>query len=408
MAILTIKNIGPIKDVTLELNKVNVIMGPQCSGKSTIAKIISFCTWLEKKLTRGGAFCNEFNNVWLCKLLQTYHRLNNGYFSDKSVIEYEGEYINYSFKGQKSPSTGKENIKYKEVKKIYGSKIIYIPSERNFVSIMTDLEQYAKRSDNIQDFIINWFEAKRTFGEDNKLSILNLGIEYNSDSFDNDFITQDNGVKLKLQTASSGLQSVVPLLALFDYISTDMYGKSRPMSVQERDALIGKYNEMVKRKKESEGAIDSNDLEMLLDLILSKNYTNSQFIIEEPEQNLFPSTQRDLVYHLLKLITADRDHRLTVTTHSPYILYALNNCMLGYLVNSQLQEEEKKEFLSKNFLSQNSWINPESVSIWEIEDGKLRNIQDKDNIISENYFDIKMTELTDEYYQMFNYYKDEE
>ena len=45
---LIINNIGPIKHVDIYLNKINVIIGPQSSGKSTIAKIISFCSWLEK------------------------------------------------------------------------------------------------------------------------------------------------------------------------------------------------------------------------------------------------------------------------------------------------------------------------------------------------------------------------
>ena len=44
MNTITIRNVGPIKDVTLDLNKVNVIMGPQSSGKSTIAKTISLRT----------------------------------------------------------------------------------------------------------------------------------------------------------------------------------------------------------------------------------------------------------------------------------------------------------------------------------------------------------------------------
>jgi predicted ATPase len=60
---------------------------------------------------------------------------------------------------------------------------------------------------------------------------------------------------------------------------------------------------------------------------------NSQFIIEEPELNLFPETQRDLVYYLLeKCSDQAREHRMTITTHSPYILYALNNCMMAGLV----------------------------------------------------------------------------
>ena len=45
---ITIKNIGPIKDAAILLNKVNVFIGPQSCGKSTIAKLVSFCQWLEK------------------------------------------------------------------------------------------------------------------------------------------------------------------------------------------------------------------------------------------------------------------------------------------------------------------------------------------------------------------------
>lgn len=56
MSRLIIKNIGPIKDVDIKLNKVNVFIGQQSSGKSTIAKIISFCSWLEKKFTMKKCF----------------------------------------------------------------------------------------------------------------------------------------------------------------------------------------------------------------------------------------------------------------------------------------------------------------------------------------------------------------
>lgn len=48
MSRLIVKNVGPIKSVDIELKKVNIFMGPQSCGKSTLAKIISFCTWMEK------------------------------------------------------------------------------------------------------------------------------------------------------------------------------------------------------------------------------------------------------------------------------------------------------------------------------------------------------------------------
>ena len=60
MARLIIKNIGPLETVDIELAKVNVIIGPQSSGKSCVLKIACFCTWVEKKnrvSTVGWRFC---------------------------------------------------------------------------------------------------------------------------------------------------------------------------------------------------------------------------------------------------------------------------------------------------------------------------------------------------------------
>ena len=47
---LIIRNIGPVKEADLELKRFNFIIGPQSSGKSTVAKILSTCEWIEKKV----------------------------------------------------------------------------------------------------------------------------------------------------------------------------------------------------------------------------------------------------------------------------------------------------------------------------------------------------------------------
>lgn len=39
MGNLTISNFGPIKEFSGELSRVTVIIGPQASGKSTVAKL---------------------------------------------------------------------------------------------------------------------------------------------------------------------------------------------------------------------------------------------------------------------------------------------------------------------------------------------------------------------------------
>ena len=58
MSKIKIKNFGPVKaglsnDEWLDINKVTVFIGNQGSGKSTVAKVISTFTWIEKALVRG-------------------------------------------------------------------------------------------------------------------------------------------------------------------------------------------------------------------------------------------------------------------------------------------------------------------------------------------------------------------
>lgn len=93
MSRLIINNIGPLKYVDIELKTVNVFIGRQSSGKSTLAKIISFCSWLEKNNDRvrksllDGAY----------KMLISYSRLSDAYFTHESSIFYEGENIVYAY-----------------------------------------------------------------------------------------------------------------------------------------------------------------------------------------------------------------------------------------------------------------------------------------------------------------------
>lgn len=405
METITIENVGPIKGVeNLELNKVNVFIGPQSSGKSTIAKIISFCSWVEKKYIRDGLSLSlsrkEHYADWVrFEDLIKYHRLVNGYFSAESSFHYQGEQLSISRNTTTSITQNGLGIGMKMSGTRYNSKVQYIPAERNFVAVIPNLKKYAEERDSIQGFIDNWYEAKRKYDTGNPLDILKMGVRYYTHEDMDRLYLDKEGKEISLQIASSGLQSVVPLVTLADYTLRGIYNESRPMSVSEQDELAREYNKMVHQKQKNNDSIDSKDLEMLLNLILSKNYVNTKLIIEEPEQNLFPSTQRDLVYHLLQLINGERDHRLTITTHSPYILYALNNCMMAGLVYDKMRAEDQAKIKC-----QYAKIDPSKVSIYEIKEGYVDKIQRKNGLISSNYFDRKMKELMDDFYVMLNYY----
>ena len=142
------------------------------------------------------------------------------------------------------------------------------------------------------------------------------------------------------------------------------------------------------------GEMEQKLIDRIKGFLQGKVYTHTQFVVEEPEQNLFPNTQCDLMYHLLNCLNHGKAHRAVITTHSPYILYALNNCLLANIVKGDIPEGSELPAACVKVE-----IAPKDVAVWEIEDGRLKTygegkgdgtIQDKDGLIRHNYFNNVM------------------
>jgi hypothetical protein len=425
MTTIAIKNIGPIKEVvTISLNKINVFMGPQSSGKSTIAKIISFCTWVEKDVATNQSLSEyEDNKTYFRERLESFHKIK-GYFNSDSYIRYKSEVVDIVWENEECSISWVDRYAYKR------SKIAYIPSERNMV-ILPEARKSEFGNTNIRSFLFDWFEARKKYSDKNKLSVLNLGVNYYYvEGSEEDHIrgnNNDSEYDILLSSASSGLQSITPLIAIIEYLTKWIYDEDtisfelderrqrvnrilaeekvlKPyydkvyLPIEDRQDLTNSFNEKLHEKEEK--AVKYFDEYKTISNSLFKT-TNSQFIIEEPEQNLFPEAQRDLVYYFLQKCLNREENRLTLTTHSPYVLYALNNCMMAGLVRDKMEANE----LSKLKCNQ-SKINPIDISIYEIREGVVRGtIQGKDGLISDNYFDQKMKDLMDDFYLMLNYYE---
>ena len=445
MTHILIKNVGPIKNVEFDLNKINVFMGPQSSGKSTIAKIISYCSWYEKNYILESKPLKDFYG----ELLE-FHNLEDSYFSDDSYIEYQSKNCHIVFNGRdkkdikRTATVGSDNLFKNE-------KIEYIPAERNVVAI-AGIGEYNKTNNNILGFLYEWYEAKREKKKESPyvLPLKTLGniSYYYTQEDDADHLILEDGKEIKLQHSSSGLISITPLLLVYAYVLNGVFLKKRNKTPLERVNLkpkLDSYDEGLKERLEKmmndleenrsrlnkakkifkelgdsmddsvtkdvrseldeiEKAMDKLQNEFIIEMGVDTNYNYSKVIIEEPELNLFPKTQQELVYYMLSVLNSDeRDHQLVLTTHSPYILFALNNCMMGGLVKDNIPEKERL-----SFVSQTAWIDPKKVSIYEIHDGSLQTIQDEDGIIEDNYLNKAYKENAAEYLSLLNYFEDEE
>lgn len=411
MARLIVKNIGPIKDVDIELKKVNVFMGPQGCGKSTLAKIISFCSWMEK----GNENTGEVQKSGLISTLTRYHRMD-GYFREDSQLAYVGDNVSIfyqfpeplpmSWKGfSPEPLYNDKEFVFYNTEKSVNPKVAYIPAERNFVSVVPNLHKYSEKDDSLQSFVNDWFEAKRTFTEQNPLKIEMLGIDYYYNTkTDTDIIVQD-GQKIRLNQSSSGFQSIVPLMALLGYLSTTIYKENKPFSPAENEQM----REILSHVSNEASDMEQKVIERIRGFLQGKVFTHTQFIIEEPEQNLFPNTQCDLMYHLLDCLNHGKTHRAIITTHSPYILYALNNCMLANIIKDSIPADEREGL---KVGCANIFIRSENVAVWELENGHMKTytddavnstIQDKDGLIRKNYFNHVMGKVMNDFNTLLMY-----
>lgn len=400
---LTINQIGPIKSVTLNLNKFNMLIGPQSSGKSTIAKIISFCLWLEKDvlMQRTGDYVNR---VFVEKQLLEFHKLKS-YLNEGYSISFSGEIINFIYTETQCNvqlNTGFELYKI--------GKVAYIPAERNAVTL-SNITSLKMPENNTRSFIFDWLEIHQKFQKQNAVDLLKLKLKYYyEEASQKDIIVLENGKEIMLEEASSGLQSVVPLYVYMYYLTHWVYEHKEDISFDKKEIikkiLDQEFEKILEKKilltKEFFNSVVEHQQE-LRENLSHPHYSN--IILEEPELNLFPETQKELIYDVLGMINNSRD-RIVMTTHSPYLLYALNNCMLCYLVKDNIPEED----IDARLLMK-SMINPKDVSVWEIKDGTFApykdnpnaTIQDDRGLIRNNYFDRIMKNIMADFSSLMDY-----
>lgn len=364
MSKIKIKNFGPVKaglsnDEWLDINKVTVFIGNQGSGKSTVAKVISTLTWLEKALNRGDIKSNLSKDDFF--ELFKYQRINN-YFKVDTLIEYEGEILSFKFDNRRSTLKLKEKLNSTYIV----PKIMYVPAERNFLSVIDNPYSIKALPETLRTFAEELRKGQLEFS--NKQLLLPIGnvkYEYNNNK-DSSYLTGDN-YEVNMLEASSGYQSFVPLFLVTKFLSDGL----KPMkdkdiknllSIEQnvrRDKEISEINRIQSLQEEKDKKIEA----------INTRYINSCFvnIVEEPEQNLFPTSQWKLLQNLLEYNNHRVGNKLILTTHSPYLISYLTLLVKAGTLKSRIQTEDLKQELEK-IVSLNSTIKSDDLSIYELDE----------------------------------------
>lgn len=305
---IRIKNFGPIKDTGLiEVRPVTVFCGNQGTGKSTVAKLISMMSWIEKALVRKDVTVENVKSSFVENYC-SYHYLEH-YFNNDSFIEYTGDVLHLLYK------KGTVKIELEDVSGYQMPQIMYVPAERN---LMVAIEN-AERISNLPPALVTLMEVYRKaltkLRADLKLPVNGFAVHFDKKS-KTTWLT-DGSFQIQVHEAASGLQSVIPLMMVTKFLIHQIEkGTTRDLSAEERERLQKEISDILQDK-----SIDENVRKAVLNTINSR-FKNECFmnIVEEPEQNLFPTTQRQVVYELLDTLHRRDGNVLILTTHSPYVL----------------------------------------------------------------------------------------
>lgn len=387
MSKIRILNFGPIKNGLeesegwIDINKVTLFIGNQGSGKSTIAKIISTFIWIEKALVRG-----DYDKKWferknrLKNSFFKYHRLEN-YLKKNTIIEYLGKAYSIKF------SNNNLIIKDNNSNDYELPQVMYVPAERNFITYVKSPNELKLSSDALKEFLTEYDNAKEEI-KSIKLPINDVFVEY--DRLNDTVNIKGGDYKVKLTDASSGFQSLVPLYLVSSYLSDSVKKQSEnneSMSSDEAQRFRRSFQDIINNE------FLTDEQKRVAISVLANKFNKRAFIniVEEPEQNLFPSSQWDMLKSLLEFNNTNSGNKLIITTHSPYIVNFISiSIQADYLRNEIIRNKREKELLPKleGVLNIKSLISSDLVSIYQLNEktGSIIKLPKTEGIPSDNNY----------------------
>lgn len=413
---IIIKNFLIFDDIEMELNKFNILIGPQASGKSLLAKLVyyfkniaSLCIanikeentleyfseilskefincfptdyWIEDKVFNIDyefddlRFHVSFNSEAEFKtnikfnsnFSNLYNKILNSTVKIKKEINLEmnniQEILGFLNEDKKILKLIKQNIFQSGYEEFFGNSV-YIPSSRSFFSTL-DKNIWTLTDKNVIDIDPFMSRFGRAFEESKRMYSF---LEENDKPYFESKLPKNN--------------------KKYDFFKSILKGEYK--EINNRSWIIGE-NYKVNLSRASSG--QQEVLPLLMVLTTSSVFVNENkdtYFIEEPEAHLFPNAQNTIVSLLLSLFH-ERNTSFFITTHSPYVLSALNNSIYA------------NELIKKNKLTEDRFldvscgaypIDLNDISAFAIDNGNITDIKDYEyNMIGGDILDSVSNEF---------------
>ena len=414
---LYIENFAGIKKMDFEFKSINILIGPQGTGKSISVKLLyffknfineiiknieneeskrdldkkqkeTFINFFPKEAWPENDFTIIYNNSindTSITLQKIDSKLNFEYSENLTKLLKKGKKI---YNNEKAKLLEEGKISNFRLKREISSKINKCIQEE--LGLESTFEQFfipAGRSffANIQSTIFSFLSDNRSLDP----FLIEFGSFYESlKRYYNDIINHNN--RSDKQDKDFDL--------LISQILNSTYLRDK-----EKDYLVHKDSRKVNLANASSGQQETLPLMIILKTL---NYLNSSgggftLYIEEPEAHLFPTAQKKIVELLARTFNnQQKNFQIFITTHSPYILSSFNNLIYaGNLSN------HSKDFHIKvdEVVPQREHLQSSLFSVYSIKNNEKKYlIDDESKLISATILDSVSEEISLEFDKLLN------
>ncbi|MFC2155514.1 AAA family ATPase [Acidobacteriota bacterium] len=407
---IIIKNFSVLKDIEINVKKINLLIGPQSHGKSLVAKLVYFFKTINNNMhltVIAGYGKKELNKDLRAEFTMMFpdYLIIDAPF--EAVYYYDNEERFIKLSNNKSKNYKSFKIEYSKdiMKEFERCREYYKKNTQN--KTLRNSDEFSRISQDIKtsfDQLINGVDQANSF-------FIPAGRSFFVNIEKNIFTLLDQQFSIDVMLGKFG--------RFLQYIKEEYY-KNNPGNYLDRsiykmcgDLLKGDYvydsqSEYLRTKDEKRiflAHLSSGQQEvtpLVISLMVISKFINDRFFmfIEEPETHLFPESQRIIVEILAEIYNLfKRDISFFITTHSPYILTTFNNLIqadntyhaIVKKFEKNATDDRKRELSLKSLekiVSSKKRLPFSDISVYLIKNGKAKSIANSENkLIDANEID---------------------
>ncbi len=385
---ISIRNNGPVKNFEMEVEKFNLLIGEQATGKSTIAKSVYYFKTIKTKIIDYLTQVHDSNsynsvsqeNIWFDRAIKS--ELKNifiklfGYSWDLNpefYMKYDyaadvwiqvklkkgdknKQYISVTYSPELLNSIKKLQIEIREMyhnnEGVIKTSLVLTNEERkrNHEMIVHRVNEIFR--DNKETYYIPAGRSLLTVMSNNRAIMNNAG---NLDLITEMFMMLIDSVRNSFGNGVRKAHLLYPVeKRQFDVKNiTDFI-----VNIEKGEYFYNGGREFLKIEEDDGHPVAINfassgqqEILWLLNFmyVLMLREENVFLIIEEPEAHIYPLLQKKIM-EFIALFTNMQDSGVLITTHSPYILTVANNLYYAGVLAEDGQAKEIYKVLNKNYI----------------------------------------------------------